>query len=52
MPAMLNAVLRTYAQRGYARAALDFESFNPEAAVFWSRYFQPICFSLMRVPES
>lgn len=50
-PAMLDAALRDYADRSFTRCAVDFESFNPEAAVFWMKYFTPVCLSLMRVPE-
>lgn len=49
--AMLDAALRDYAERGFERCSVDFESFNPEAAAFWPRYFEPVCYSLMRVPE-
>jgi len=31
---------------------LDFESFNPQARSFWLRYFQPVAYSLMRIPEA
>jgi len=49
--AILDAVLRDYANRGFKRCSVDFESFNPEAASFWLKYFDPVCFSLLRVPE-
>jgi len=49
---LLDAALRDYAGRGAERCAVDFESFNPEAAVFWMEYFEPVCLSVMRVPES
>jgi len=51
-PALLDAALRDYAARGFERCAVDFESFNPEAASFWVNYFKPVCYSLMRVPET
>jgi GNAT superfamily N-acetyltransferase len=51
-PAMLEAALREYAAHGFERCAVDFETFNPEAAAFWPRYFQPVCYSLSRVPEN
>lgn len=51
-PALLNAAIRHYHQQGFTCCAVDFESFNPEAADFWMRYFTPVCFSLMRVPEN
>jgi GNAT superfamily N-acetyltransferase len=50
--ALLDAALRDYAGRGFARCAVDFESFNPEAASFWMRYFEPVCLSVLRVPET
>lgn len=48
---LLDAGLRDYAGQGFTSCAVDFESFNPEAAAFWPRHFQPVCFSLMRAPE-
>lgn len=50
--ALLNAALRHYAGRGFTCCAVDFESFNPEAAVFWPKYFEPVAYSLARVPEN
>ena len=50
-PAMISAAMADYHAQGYARCAVDFESCNPEAAAFWPKYFTPVCFSLMRVPE-
>lgn len=50
--AILDAALRHYADSGLACCAVDFEAFNPEAAAFWMRSFTPVCYSLMRVPES
>jgi GNAT superfamily N-acetyltransferase len=50
--ALLDAALRDYAGQGAERCAVDFESFNPEAAVFWMKYFEPVCLSVLRVPES
>jgi GNAT superfamily N-acetyltransferase len=49
--ALLDAALHEYANQGFRRCAVDFESFNPEAAVFWMRYFDPVCYSVLRVPE-
>lgn len=49
--ALLQAALRHYASLGFTGVYTTFESFNPEAAGFWPRYFQPACLSLMRVPE-
>jgi ribosomal protein S18 acetylase RimI-like enzyme len=48
---LLDASLRYYAGRGFARCSVDFEAFNPEARGLWLKYFEPVCFSLMRVPE-
>lgn len=50
--ALLNAALRDYTSQGYERCSVDFESFNPEAAAFWMKYFEPVCLSVLRVPES
>jgi GNAT superfamily N-acetyltransferase len=50
--ALLDAALRDYQARGLKYCAVNFESFNPEAASFWMKYFKPVCFSLLRVPES
>ncbi|HZW05198.1 MAG TPA: GNAT family N-acetyltransferase [Anaerolineaceae bacterium] len=49
--ALLCAALQDFSRQGYARCSVDFESFNPEAANFWMRYFEPVCLSVMRVPE-
>jgi ribosomal protein S18 acetylase RimI-like enzyme len=49
---LLDAALRDYAGQGAERCSVDFESFNPEAAVFWMKYFEPVCLSVLRVPES
>ncbi len=49
--ALLDLALREHAARGFERCSVDFESFNPEAAGFWLRYFEPVCYSLLRVPE-
>lgn len=49
--ALLDAALRGYEGRGFTRCSVDFESFNPEAAAFWPRYFRPVVLSALRVPE-
>ncbi len=49
--ALLDAALRDYAEQGFRCCSVDFESYNPEAVSFWLKYFEPVCFSLMRVPE-
>ncbi len=50
--AILDAALRYYGERGFERCSVDFESFNPEAANFWMKYFEPVSFSLTRHPEA
>ena len=50
--AMLAAAVDHYAALGLDALYTNFESFNPEAAAFWPRHFRPVCYSLMRVPES
>lgn len=46
--ALLNRAL-TWAQvEGYKRCAVDFESMNILAARFWLRWFEPVCYSLIR----
>jgi ribosomal protein S18 acetylase RimI-like enzyme len=50
--AVLDAALHYYGERGFERCSVDFESFNPEAANFWMKYFEPVTFSLMRHPEA
>ena len=49
---LLDAALRDYQARGFTFCALNFESFNPEAAAFWMQYFEPVCLSVVRVPEA
>jgi ribosomal protein S18 acetylase RimI-like enzyme len=49
--ALLDAALRHYQARGFTCCALNFESFNPEASAFWLNHFEPVCYSLLRVPE-
>ncbi|MBK8905297.1 MAG: GNAT family N-acetyltransferase [Anaerolineaceae bacterium] len=51
-PAMLDAALRHYESLGFTCCALNFESFNPEATLFWLNYFEPVCHSVLRVPEA
>lgn len=51
-PALLDAAQRDYTGRGFERCAVDFESFNPEAAAFWVKYFEPVALSAIRVPEA
>lgn len=49
--AMLDAALRANARLGFTTCAVNFESFNPEAARFWPKHFQPVGYSLLRMPE-
>jgi GNAT superfamily N-acetyltransferase len=49
--ALLNAAFADYARQGIDRCSVDFEAINPEAAAFWMKYFDPVCLSVMRVPE-
>ena len=51
-PALLEAALQEYAKLELQVCGVNFESFNPEAAAFWPRYFTLVCHSLMRVPET
>jgi GNAT superfamily N-acetyltransferase len=50
--AIVNAALGHYGAEGLDFCAVDFEAFNPEATSFWMRHFEPVCYSLMRVPEA
>jgi GNAT superfamily N-acetyltransferase len=49
---LLDCATRDLQARGFSYCAVNFESFNPEAASFWMKYFQPVCYSLLRVPET
>jgi GNAT superfamily N-acetyltransferase len=51
-PALLEAGLQYYAEKGFNRCSVDFESTNPEASHFWLKYFDPVCISVMRILES
>ncbi len=50
--ALLDAALRDYAKRNMACCTVNFESFNPEAAAFWMKYFEPVGLSVVRAPEN
>lgn len=50
--AILDAALRHYQSLGLKYCTVNFETFNPEATTFWMRYFEPVCLSVVRVPES
>jgi hypothetical protein len=45
---LLNGSLEWARAEGYERCAVDFEPMNSLAARFWPKYFQPVCYSLMR----
>ena len=51
MPALIDAALATFAEEGVQRCTVDFECVNGAAAAFWPRYFEPVCLSVMRIPE-
>ena len=46
--ALLNRSLEWAQEERYERCAVDFEPMNSLAARFWLRYFEPVCYSLMR----
>jgi ribosomal protein S18 acetylase RimI-like enzyme len=50
--ALLDVALRDYAARGFTCCTINFESFNPEAATFWMKYFEPVGLSVVRIPEN
>ncbi len=50
--ALLDTALRDYSARDFTCCAVNFESFNPEAASFWPKYFEPVCLSVTRAPEN
>ena len=46
--ALLNRSLEWARVEGYERCAVDFEAMNVLAARFWTRWFEPVCYSLLR----
>lgn len=48
---LLAQAVRHYEARGFQRMAVDHETFNPSAATFWRRYFDPVAVSVVRVLE-
>jgi GNAT superfamily N-acetyltransferase len=46
--ALLNQALAWARDHGCQRCAADWEPMNPPARRFWSKRFDPVCFSLMR----
>jgi ribosomal protein S18 acetylase RimI-like enzyme len=49
--AMLAGAVAHYAERGFQRMAVDYETTNPEARTFWPRYFEPVAISYVRLIE-
>lgn len=52
MATLLDAGLAEFSAKGYKNCCVDYEAINPEASAFWPRYFSPVCYSLLRIPES
>lgn len=48
MQALLQKVIETLKREGYIHLGVDCESFNPCALSFWSKYFQPYTYSVVR----
>jgi GNAT superfamily N-acetyltransferase len=46
--ALLNRSLVWAREQGYVRCAVDFEPMNILASRFWTRYFEPVSYTLMR----
>jgi GNAT superfamily N-acetyltransferase len=46
--ALLNRALEWAKGQGFARVAVDFESMNILATRFWMKWFEPVCYSLIR----
>lgn len=49
--AILQQALSDYEQMGYTTCSVDYETMNPTAYNFWTKYYQPVCFSVLRTPE-
>jgi GNAT superfamily N-acetyltransferase len=49
---LLETALADYSAHGYVRCSVDFESFNPDGAAFWTKTFTPVCHSVTRRPEA
>jgi GNAT superfamily N-acetyltransferase len=45
---LLNRALQWAKGQGFARVAVDFESMNILATRFWMKWFEPVCYSLIR----
>lgn len=48
MQYLLNHVMRTLRAEGYTKLGVDYESINPTAQGFWTKYFEPYTYSLTR----
>jgi len=46
--ALLDHALKSAQESGYERCAVSFEPMNPLGKRFWLKYFQPVCFSVVR----
>jgi GNAT superfamily N-acetyltransferase len=46
--ALLNHSLEWARSQGYERCAVDFETMNLLASRFWCKWFEPVCYSLIR----
>lgn len=45
---LLNQALKSAKEAGYKRCAVSFEPMNLLGSRFWLKYFQPVCFSVVR----
>lgn len=45
---LLNHCLAVARQEGFKRCAIDFETANIQARRTWMRYFEPVCYSMVR----
>jgi len=45
---LLDCALRSARAAGYERCAVSFEPMNLLGSRFWMKYFQPVCFSILR----
>lgn len=48
MQYLLNHVIKTLRAEGYTKLGVDYESINPTARGFWTKYFEPYTYSLTR----
>lgn len=47
--ALLDHALRSARESGYERCAVPFESMNLLGTRFWLKYFNPVCYSILRI---